>query len=470
MPNRILISVLFLSLVFPRAIFSAEPEMIFNPNFLVSDDQMTDTASLSKVELDALLSMGALANYTTTDLDGVSRSASDIIWNASQTFSLNPRFLLVLLQREQSLVEDDRPSQDQLDWAMGYAVCDDCRKDDPQIQKYKGFANQVYYAAKRIRESFLTDLEVRGSTINGFGPGIVRSIDQATVIPANYATSVLYSYTPHLHGNQNFVRIWNRWFSGVFLDGALLQDKISGGIWLIQDGLRRPITSHAAFVSRFNPKSVVQVGPSTLEEYPVGTPIQFPNYSLIRSPRGTVYLVVDEKRRGFTSQEAFRAKGFSPDEITDVSWDDLNAYKEGEPITTETVYPQGTLLQDKQTGGIFFVRNGVKQPLLSREILTVNFPSPTFTKVSTNDLNQYPTGSPLPFPDGTLVAAHGSPDVFVISDGQRRPISNEMTFLTYGWNWNQIVWTNERSVLLHPLGDILNANREETMIQITAQP
>ncbi len=118
---------------------------------------------------------------------------------------------------------------------------------------------------------------------------------------------------------------------------------------------------------------------------------------------------------------------------------------------------------------MFFVRNGVKQPIFSREILATNFPSPNLTKVSTNDLNQYPTGNPLLFPDGTLVAAHGSADVFVISDGLRRPIANELTFLTYGWSWNQIVWTNERSVLLQPLGDVLSTNREDSPITITSQ-
>ena len=411
-----LVLLMVVCFVFPSPLFAEETnELVFNPHLLASDEHLLDTASTGKTELALLLTRGSLATYKGPDENGIERTATDLIWNAAQAFSLNPRFLLVLLQREQSLIEDNHPTQDQLDWAMGYAVCDDCEKSDPRIQKFKGLGNQIYYAAKRIRESYLTDLERRGFTETGVGPGIASTIDATTVIPMNRATSVLYTYTPHLHGNENFVRIWNRWFNTDYVDGSLLKDKLSGDVWLIQRGSRRPITSHAAFLSRFNPNNVVTVGPSILEEYPLGRPIAFPNYSLLRSPRGTVYLLVDDKRRGFTTQEAFRTHGFSPDEIVDVAWEDLESYVEGEPITTETVYPQGALLQDKKTGGVSFIQNGLRHAILSRELLDINFPNGKLTVVNTKDIEAYTKGDSLLFPDGTLIGVKGSTDIFVVS-------------------------------------------------------
>lgn len=468
--RRFLLTYLLLSLlVFPQGIL-AQVESIetvpVNPNVIATDEQLLDIYSATKEELAVYLSQGILDDYVGPDADGMSRSALDIIWNASQEFLINPRFLLVLLQREQSLVEDDNPTQDQFDWAMGYAVCDACAKSDPRIQKFKGFGNQVYFAAERIRNSYLADLESRGYTETGVGPGRESLIDQTIVIPQNLATSVLYTYTPHLHGNENFARIWNRWFSNRHLDGSLLQDKTTGGIWLIQNEQRRPITSRNAFFSRFNPQSVIAVGPSILETYTIGSPIQFPNYSLLRSPRGTVYLIVDDERRGFTSQEALRAAGLSSDEIVDVTWDDLNLYREGKPIDTSTVYPQGVLLQNTQTGGVYFVQNGLKQPIVSREILKAHFHTPFIRGVSPEDLDAYETGASLRFPDGTLIAATGSKNVFVVEQGKRRPIANEATFHTYGWRWDQIVWTNERSVLIHPQGETLNVTFEEATVSL----
>ena len=467
--NILILIVIFLAL--PQGIFASEinSSTEIDLDYLASDDQMLDTFATTKPELESLLSRGALNSLKFTDIFGVQKKASEIIWDYAQKFSLNPRFITVLLQREQSLIEDTSPSTDQLNWAMGYAICDSCSKSDPLLQKFSGFANQIYYAAKRIRESYLSDLENRGFTESGIGPGREVVIDGIEVIPQNFATSVLYTYTPHLNGNKNFAKIWDRWFNNRHVDGSLLQDKSSGGIWLIQNNVRRPITSKAAFASRFNQNNVVQVGPSTLEMYEIGAPIQFPNYSLLRSPRGTVYLIVDDNRRGFKSQEAFRALGFSPDEIIDVTWEDLNAYEEGEPINTQAVYPKGTLLQNNQTGGVFFVQNGIKHPIMSKEILLANFPSSTITQVKPDDLNAYEIGDPLLFPDGTLIAMRESPEIYVISDKTRHYIQDEATFITFGWKWNQIVWTNERSIQLHSLAEPIDTSIETSEVDMASQ-
>lgn len=449
----ILLSILVLE---PVAITKAQDDFLVNPHYLVSDHEMLDIYSMSLVDIEHFLLRGGLSDYQTVDVHGNVKSAAEIIYDAAIEFEISPRFLLVLLQREQSLVEDDSPSQDQLDWAMGYAVCDDCSKSDPRIAKFKGFGNQVYYAAKRIRESYLYDLDRRGYTETGLGPGIEKIIDGSTVIPVNNATAALYTYTPHLHGNENFAKIWNRWFSYEYVAGSLLQNKEDGGIWLIQAGQRRPITSRTAFYSRFNADTLIQVGSSTLEQYPIGAPIHFPNYSLLRSPSGTVYLLVDDTRRGFVSQEAFRSLGFVPDEIVDVTWEDLAPYVEGEPLTVSASYPQGALLQEASTGGVFYVENNEKHPIFSREILYNRFTDPSFKLVDSSELEAFVLGDPLLFHDGTLVAVPGSPDVFVISEGKRRPIANELTFYQFGWNWDQIIWTSERAVLEHPLGEILD--------------
>jgi hypothetical protein len=459
--NRLFLGWLIGLLLFQPLARAQADEFIVDPEYLVSDAEMLDTYSMSLLDIERFLIRGALDEYVGEDLvQNKKSSAAEIIYNVSQEFHLSPRFLLVLLQREQSLVEDDSPTQDQLDWAMGYAVCDSCSKNDPRIAKYKGFGNQVYYAAKRIRESYLKDLESRGYTETWVGPGREVIIDGTSFTPSNFATSVLYTYTPHLPGNENFTRIWNRWFNYQYVTGSLLQDKESGGIWLIQNGERRPITSRAAFFSRFNPDTIVQVSSSTLDQYPIGPSIAFPNYSLLRSPGGTVYLIVDDTRRGFPSMDAFRSLGFSTDEIVDVTWEDLHVYVEGRPLTLETTYAQGALLQDTSSGGVFYVQNGQKHPIFSREILANRFGDHTITAVSTEELDALERADAVLFQDGTLIGVLGSPDVFVVSEGMRRPIVNEMTFYSYSWNWPQVVWTSQRAVLEHPLGEPLEVHTE----------
>lgn len=442
---------------FPGTVFAEEP---FNPHFLVSDDEMTDIFAMSHGELQTFLNRGALGSYIGTDVLGRRLPAADIIWQESQRFGINPQFLLALLQREQSLVLDKDPTEKQLDWAMGYAICDDCSMNDPLLQKYKGFGKQVHHAAKRIRESYLADLAERGETISGVGPGKLAVIDGQPIFPANKATAVLYTYTPHLHGNKNFVRIWNKWFHREYPSGSLLQDASTGGIFLIQFGKKRPITSRTAFYTRFNPNQLITVKPSELESYENGAPISFPNYSLLRSPRGTVYLLVDDTIRGIASMEAFRQIGFNPDELVDVTDEDLAPYAEGPPITVETKNPQGLLLQDPRNGGIVYVKEEKKHPIFSREVLDNRFAGWPINPGKPETLDTYSEAEPVKLKDGTLAAVPGSPDVFIIADGTRRHITDEETFLTYAYKWTNIVWTNERTVLLHPLGEPLTLDIE----------
>ncbi len=435
----------------------------YNPNLLVSDAEMTDPLAMSRPQIQTFLAArGALGSYKTKDVNGEEKRASDIIFESAEAFGLNPQFLLVLLQREQSLVEDSDPNERQLAWAMGYAVCDDCSKDDPLIQKFKGFGNQVYYAAKRIRSSYLSDLAARGFTVSGVGPGIEAKIDGTSVIPENHATAALYTYTPHLHGNENFVKIWQRWFTRDYPTGSLLQDAESKKIWLIQYGVRRQVLSRATLLSRFNESNLISVKPASLEVYPERKPVRYPNYSLLRSPCGTVYLLVGDEKRGFDSKDALRSLGFSEDEIIDASTEDLDAFEEGQPIYAESADPVMELVQNNKTGAVFALENGIKRPIVSRDILLNRFgQTPKIKPLPPETLDALPTGEAVTFQDGTLLQIAGLPDVYVVSEGKRRPIHNEEAFLAYGWEWKKILVTDARSAELQETGTAIMPPDEE---------
>lgn len=433
----------------------------FNPNYLISDIEFTNIFSMDLGQIQNFLERGTLASYKTTDIDGKERYASDIIWRAADRNGVNPQVILVMLQKEQSLVTDADPLSSQFDWAMGYGVCDSCNYDNPDIQRFKGFAKQINSATLQLTEGYLADIDALGQTVMGYAPGEPATIDEITVVPANNATAALYTYTPHLHGNENFARLWQAWFVRQFPTGSLLQNTTNGGVWLIQFGYRRPITSRAAFISRYDEESVIPVAPPELEAYPVGRPISLPNYSLVSDENGAIYLLVDDTIRHIVSMEAFRAIGFNLDEVIEVPAEELAEYSLGEPITATTVYPQGALLQDAKTGGVYFVENSAKHPIVSREILLARFGSRTIVPATQVELATYATGDPVTFPDSTLVGITDEPTVYVISEGKRRSIPNEQTFISFGWQWADVVWTDQRSVEIHPLGEELTVTQEQ---------
>lgn len=426
-------------------------------DYLISDWELEDPFALDFNQIQHYLNRGYLGDYLTQDWQGDDAYAVDIIWTAAQEYNLNPKFLLVLLQKEQSLIEDNDPTQNQLDWAMGYAVCDSCSKDDPDIQRWKGFGKQVNSAAAQFREGYLADIEASGSTQGKYGPGIEVDIDGTTVTPVNAATAALYAYTPHLQGNENFVTIWDRWFSTQYPSGSLLQADGQSGVYYIEFGYKRPIHSWSALLSRFNPELIITVNPNVLDNYPEGRPIDFPNYSLLQDDDGTIYLLVDDTLRPFDDMNTFSSLGFVEDELTAIDNDDLAYFDIGEAITASTQSPTGLIFKLTTNGTLFFVQDGQRHIILDDALLDMRFANTSVRSALPVEVEQYTEGDPVLIPEGYLVKADDDPTVYVISETERLPIDSEQAFTSYGWSWDDVVSVNDALLRQHRLGDAITA-------------
>ena len=253
----------------------------FNPNNIISDFELEDYTSLSQDSIQRFLEQkGSFLALLSEVIDGVRKKASQIIFEESQTYQINPKFILAMLQKEQSLITDRSPSQKQLDWATGFGVCDSCSKDDPRIAPLKGFYNQVSGLAEKVRANYLRDLTSLGKTYTGWGPFRPKqTLDGYTITPANNATAVLYTYNPYQGGgrigaNFNFWRIWQRYFVRNHPDGALLQVKGDPTVWLIQNSTRRAFVTKTALYSRYDPSRIIEVSQNELEKHPIGAPIK----------------------------------------------------------------------------------------------------------------------------------------------------------------------------------------------------
>lgn len=411
----------------------------FNPNLVLSDEDVYSVQGMTKTQLDRFLtSKGTLGSYRAKDTDGIEKSASDIIWRISNMYQVSPKYLLALLQKEQSLVEDPDPTQRQFDWATGFGVCDNCSKDDPAIQDFKGFANQLYYAARQMREKYYLRILSQGSTIAGHAPGKTVVIDGISVTPVNIATASLYSYTPHIHGNQNLWTIWQRWFSKNFPEGTVVQGTPSGTIYQIKFGQKRPFASLAVAGSMVNLDQIIQASDTDLSGYMDGASIKFPNYSLLKDPSGRVWLIVDDARRHIDSMETFRKFGFLEEEVEDASDQDLDQYRIGFQINMTSMYPQGRIVQAKGTRDVWYAENGKKQLISSPIILSLYFEGEKPQIISEETLNQLETIESYALHNGELVKSSDSPAVYVIENKTKRLIPTGDVFESMGWKWKNI--------------------------------
>lgn len=439
------IILLLFILILPSSLRAAE----FDPNFLLSDQQLTNDRSMTQNAIQAFLEAKGsfLASYKTANHKGLVMKASQIIFEAAKEYSINPQYLLVLLQKEQSLIERrGNPSQKALDWATGYAVCDSCSLSDPSIQKYKGFGKQVDAGAGANR--FYIDNPNRFNVKSG----IASIIDGQKIRPANQATANQYIYTPHIHGNKNLWTIWQKWWSRTYPNGVVIKSLTDSDLWLIKGDKRHKFSSMGVFSSRYALKDVLEVPPSELLLFDEGAPIKFSNYSLVQSKNGMKFLLVDDVKRPFLTEKTFKQLGYHPDEVISASNEELEEYDNGKFISDLDLFPLGAIVRSPVSGDRYYVHNGEKSPIMSDSIIENRFRNQQVVDIAADQLQGLKLTPPLKFRDGSLVKAEETTTVYVISDGSKRAIPTAEIFENLGWKWENIQTVDRLSLKIHPTG------------------
>ncbi|MEK7167497.1 MAG: hypothetical protein AAB791_00665, partial [Patescibacteria group bacterium] len=219
------LAVFFFAIFFSGSLVQAAE---FDPSYLISDTEIADYNAMSMTEIDGFLKKqeGTLKNYLCVDKEGNFKTATQTFAETSLNWMINPKYLLVLVQKEQSLLSDTSPTQGQYDRATGYGCPDSGGCDD----RWKGFYKQVNSAAAQTRY-YLDHIDEFG-----YKPGVAYNIDGTMVTIKNTATAGLYNYTPHIHGNQLFWNLWNKYFAKKWPDGALLRDEVATKTYFIEDG------------------------------------------------------------------------------------------------------------------------------------------------------------------------------------------------------------------------------------------
>lgn len=158
--------------------------------------------------------------------------ASRIIYKVAQACGINPRVLIVMLQKEQGLVTHSSPSAARYRIAMGQGCPDTAACDT----RYYGFFNQVFGAAWQLKR--YANPPGTSQYFTWYAPGKTWNVrynpdancGSSPVYIANQATANLYYYTPYqpnaaalaagygegdacsAYGNRNFYNYFTDWF------------------------------------------------------------------------------------------------------------------------------------------------------------------------------------------------------------------------------------------------------------------
>lgn len=212
----------------------------------------------------------AANQYCNAYIGTPNETAAQIIAKVGQACGISQRVLLVMLEKEQSLVTDNWPTVRQFDIAMGYACPDSGPGNSANCDSaYYGFHNQVYRAAWQLKvyRAHPQSFNYRPFQINTIQWHPNPACGTSQVYIENWATAALYIYTPYrpnqaalnagwgvgdscsTYGNRNFFLLYNTWFVGESPFGYVDQFTPSNGQltvagWALDPDTLGPIDVH----------------------------------------------------------------------------------------------------------------------------------------------------------------------------------------------------------------------------------
>ena len=290
----------------------------FDPGLIISDSVFFDFGTMTADDIQRFLDsqvpvcgssstgMPCLKNYKTDTPEKTADvgkcaympaqtniSAAQIIYNISRACGINPRVLLVTLQKEQGLVQARIPSPYMYRAAMGYG----CPDSDPGIcgKVWTGLFNQLYKAAGQFQwygdpNGSFTYLKPGRTVSISYHPSASRNCGKASFTLKSQATANLYYYTPFVpnaaalanlrgtgdncssYGNRNFWRFYWDWFGSPIGGGFLLKSSTSDPYFISND-IKYPIAD-PELVKELGPLGPLgEISKEYLDSFPTGIPL-----------------------------------------------------------------------------------------------------------------------------------------------------------------------------------------------------
>lgn len=316
----------------------------------------------------------AANNYCAAYQGSASETAAQIIVKVGQVCNISQKALLVLLEKEQSLVSDSWPTELQYLRAMGYACPDSGVNNSANCDAtQQGFFHQVYRAAWQFqlyRSQPYNYNHIAGRVNNiRFHPD--SSCGSSPVFIQNTATAGLYNYTPYqpntaalnnlygtgdscsAYGNRNFWRMYSDWFGSPTDASSLVRTVANSTVYLVSGEQKYAISSLAVLEALSALGKVEYVSDQYLSRFATAHLAT----QVIRAPEGSMYFVGSGIKLPFTNCETVAHYGGSCGAAGFVQLDSLQVAR----FATGPVLSQ---LMGTTTGSRYFIQNGTKREIL----------------------------------------------------------------------------------------------------------
>lgn len=451
----------------------------FNPNMLIPDSAFSDVGTFGSAEgVQKFLELkGSVLASTSPDFlaklkepDTLTkvgledpepnltrlRSAAELIYDSATHWGLNPQVILVMLQKEQSLItgnfNSDAALQNALDKAVGFG----CPDDQPCGSIFIGFYRQLFGSFDPAGNRWLGDAASLMKSFNatvagvrvGRGPGvdannqtfgspIVRTSKQGdtvvidntlggydnvpnmqTVILQNFATAALYRYTPHVfNGNYNFWKFYTAWFK--YPNGTIIQRSGDALQYVIDNGTKRPFSAFVATQRKLNLTNIIIVSQTEFDTYPLEKPMPPLDGTLIKGDAdGTVYLIQDSAKHPI-SYPVFVQRKLSFAKAITIPQAEVDSYDLGSYVPPI----DGTLVTGQSDQAVYIMASAVKQPISAAVFRARKLSFRNVMKLSDAEVVSIPSGPFLTPPESTTFRTQADPTVYWYKDSLKHSVS-----------------------------------------------
>lgn len=451
----------------------------FNPGFLIADEQFGDVGTfgsaggvqkfleqknsvLANTSPEFLISLKEPDTTTKIALEDPQpnltrlRTAAELIYDAATSKGLNPQVLLVLLQKEQSLVTGTFSLTDSLNYALDRAVGFGCPDYEGCGDIFLGFYRQLFGsfdsgnarwlgAAASLMKSFRAEVNGarvgRGPMIDSqnqtFGRPVVRTarigdtiildntlggfdgVSQTqSVTIQNFATAALYRYTPHVfNGNYNFWKFFTLWFK--YPNGTIVQKSGDTGLFIIDNGTKRQFSQFVAVQRKLKTDNIIILSQTEFDSYITEKPLPPLDGTLIMGDLDpSVYLVEDSTRRPI-SFPVFQQKKYFFAKVIKIPQAEVDSYGLGAYVTPNN----GTLVVGDLNKTVYLIDAELKRPISGPVFSARKLSFAKIIKLSDPEITSFPSGSFLTPLDKVAIKLQDDPTIFWFKDNSKQPVS-----------------------------------------------
>ncbi|TAM71911.1 MAG: hypothetical protein EPN48_00470 [Microbacteriaceae bacterium] len=356
-------------------------------------------------------------------IGAANESAATIIAKVGFACGISQKALIVLLEKEQSLVTDDWPGAGQYRSATGYA-CPDTSGCDAA---YYGFFNQVYSAALQFKRYAAnpTGWNHIAGRVNNIRYNPNAACGTGAVFIQNQATAGLYNYTPYQpnaaalanlygtgdgcssYGNRNFWRLYTDWFGATTAGTSLVRTVANDTVYVISGANKYPVPSLQLLNALAPLGPLGYVSQQYLDSYATQQNVG----RILRSPDGTIYFYDAGIKLPFSTCGLVVDYGGTCDAsgFVQLTAEQLSHFATGPAM--------GPVL-GTTAGSRYYITAGTKREILDSQSQAAAGIPPGYNVLTEDAVSSLPVGAPV-VRDAVFATQRGSANFVYLGNGMK---------------------------------------------------